>query len=85
MAGEYQEIETLWDAGVGARITMRVNPNGLREFSYQFVRPYKDREGERRETHWFSRRHLAALLRLIAEVNERILAEKERYSRADVA
>lgn len=80
IATNFTELDTLQDSGVCAKITSRVDPNGQTQYSFQLYRPY-EKNGERKETTWMSRRHLPAVLRLLDEVNSRILQERAEASR----
>jgi hypothetical protein len=80
----YEEVAVLEEAetGVQARITRRRNPRGIDQLSYNFFRSY-EHKGERKETTWFSPRHLVGIIRLAGELDERLRLEREKIVRGE--
>jgi len=81
-ANAYSVVAVIEDAhsDVKARITVRRNPRGIDQLSYQLFRAYRHK-GEALETTWFSARHADGIARVLGDVDERLRLERERIVR----
>jgi hypothetical protein len=72
---EYEEVAILrGEDGVAARITKRRSNRGHDQFSFAFFREYP-KDGDTKQTYWFSPRHIDQLAALIPDVEQRLRKE----------
>lgn len=76
--GEYREVGVVrGEDGIAARITERFNDKGNRQLSFSLYREYPKGK-ERKETFWFSPRHLPAIQKLMPDIEETIQREIQK-------
>lgn len=72
---EYENVAVvLGDDGVGAYITKRRSNRGFDQFSFAFFREYP-KDGETKQTYWFSPRHVESIASLIPQLEDRLRKE----------
>ena len=77
---QYREVATILskDKVIEVAITESELMNGDKLFTFSPMRRYKDQNGDEQRTPWLYQRHIASLMEVLPQVEERLRIEHEK-------